>query len=91
MGICIYSNIEVQSEKEMKEYVREREKADLSDLRQLYNFLTASKKLTIATVTLNIKTEVHRVHNKSSRMGSKEVFGLDVREIYRLCHSFHQL
>ena len=68
--------------------VGEREKADFLIF---YKFSTASKELTIAKVTLNIKTEVHRVHNKSSRMGSKEVFGLDVREIYRLCHSFHQL
>ena len=39
--------------------MEEKDNADLSDLRQLYNFLTASKELTVAEVALKVLKRRH--------------------------------
>ena len=46
-----------------------KEKADLSDLRQVYNFLTTSKELAIAKVALDILKRRHKESVTKARYG----------------------
>ena len=66
--------------------MEQKDKADLSDLRQLYTFLTAFKELTIAEVAL----KVLKRRNKEFLLKARDGFQGDVLPRYK-SNSCHRL